>query len=158
MKKNLKIIGILLLIISIIIAWFYYQMITSKERQNNDVSECESTEFITEKPSFCLEKKSTEKIHEISIRLLRNNKIVEDTIIVNNIENKNKHFVFNIPFNKFLKTDFILIKTKNLTYKISGFGYYSDGGHWGMFGYLGDSDCHFDYDKIKVNGKKYIGM
>jgi hypothetical protein len=157
-KSYFTVFSIFFLIIVLIIGWFYYRMNTSQERQNNDINECENTTFITEKPSFCLKKESIGKIPELNIYLLRNNKKIKDTIVVNNIQNTNQYFIFNIPFDEFLKTDIVIVKAKNITYKISGFGYSADGGHWGMFGYLGDNNCYFDYDKITINGKKYEGI
>jgi hypothetical protein len=157
-KSYFIIFFIFFLIIILIVGWFYYKMTTSRERQNNDISECEKTIVITGKPSFCLKKESNGKILELNIYLLRNNKKIKDTILVNNIQNTNEYFIFNIPFDEFLKTDIVIVKAKNLTYKISEFGYSSDGGHWGMFGYLGDNNCYLDYDEIIINGKKYEGI
>ncbi|KUJ60521.1 hypothetical protein AR687_17260 [Flavobacteriaceae bacterium CRH] len=160
MKKGPKgcliIMALCFLIILLIISWFYYQMITSRERQDDDIAACMNIEYITEKPSFSLEKESYEKILDLNIQLKRDGQIIRDTLLKEHIENKNNYFIFIVPFDKFLKTDVVLVKTKNTIYTISGFAYSSTGGHWGMFGYLGDSDCYFDYNQIKINGKDYL--
>lgn len=158
MKKILKIAFVIISIFFVIGTYFYYQMITSSDRQEKDIKNCLDTKYITEKPSFCLEKNSNIEIFKINIELIRNNKLIKDTLLNENIENRNQYLIFNIPFNKFLKTDIVIVKTKNQSYKISGFDHSSDVGHWGIFGYFGDNNCYFDYDKIKINDKKYIGI
>lgn len=159
-KKKLKgcfiILAICFLIMLLIVGWFYYQMATSRERQESDIEKCLNIKFITEQPSFSLEKESDEIIDEVNIQLKRNGQIIRDTVLKSAIENKNRSFTFKIPFSKFLKTDTVVVKARNKIYTISGFTYATTGGHWGMFGYLGNSECYFDYNQIKINGKDYI--
>lgn len=157
-KGCLVILAVFFLIIVSIIGLIYHQMATSRERQDDDIAECAKTEFITEQPYLSLEKKINKNITEVNIQLKRNGQIIKSLLVKDNIENNDQYFIFKIPFSKFLKTDSILVKTKTELYTISGFAYSSDGGHWGMFGYLGDSECYFDYNQIKINGKEYSGI
>lgn len=156
MKKVFKILLVFVAIFFFVTLYYYHQMVTSKERQNNDIKECENADIISEQLTVFLKKESTKAILEARIQLIRKSQIIKDTSIKNNIENKNQYFVVNIPFNNFLKTDTIIVKTKDRQYKISDFTYSSTGGHWGMFGYLGDNQCFFDYNKIRINDKEYV--
>lgn len=133
-------------------------MSTSRERQDDDIAECLSTEFITQKPLFSLEKETKENISEVNVQLKRKGQSIKNVFVKYNIENKDQYFIVRIPFDKFLKTDTIVVKTKAKLYTISGFAYSPTGGHWGMFGYLGDTECYFDYNQIKINGKEYSGI
>lgn len=156
MKKSLKGCLLFLIIILIIIGWFYYGMITSKDRENAAILKCEKTEFISERPLIILEKNSNRVIDSIHVYLERNSKIIKDTLLKENIVSKTKYFSFNIPFKKFKKTDIIIVETKNEKYKISGFSY-SLKGRWVMFGYSG-GDCSLDYHGLKINEKEYNGI
>jgi K+ transporter len=159
MKKTLKgcliFFSIIIIIVAILIGWVYYSTTTSKEREREDIIECKSSKFITEKPSLSLEKKSESEISEISVYLERNKKIIKDTILKNSIGNKKKYFTFSIPFEKFLKTDIIIVEVKNAKYEISGFNHNLES-RWVMFGYNG-GECLLDYNEVRVNNKKYNG-
>ncbi|AMA48070.1 hypothetical protein AX766_04810 [Flavobacterium covae] len=158
MKKIKYFIMLILAVIISGILWFFYQTSTSSKRQKKDISKCVNTSVITDKPSFCIKNNTAKNINELKIVLLRDNKVIDSVTLKTGVKNKNGYFIFNIPFNQFLKTDIVEVFEREKLYKISGFGYSSDGGHWGMFGYLGDANCCFDYSNIKINGITYKGI
>lgn len=154
-KGCLMILIIFVAIVTIIICFIYYNLITSKERENNDIIQCEKTQFISESPLIILEKNSEDVIHHIIVSLQRNYTIIKHIVVKKNIQNETNYFSFNIPFKKFKKTDVIIIDTEHGKYKISNFNY-SLKSRWLMFGYNG-GECSLDYYKLKINDQYYNG-
>ncbi|PBI82724.1 hypothetical protein BSF41_47320 [Flavobacterium sp. ACN2] len=156
MKKKTKgcliFLVIIFLIIVTIISWIYYSIATSHERENIDRTQCEKTEYITEKPLIVLEKETNSIVNEINILLIRNNKIIDDTLI-KNIYNSETYYSFHIPLKEFKKDDIVEVITKNEKYKISGF-FYNLKSRWLMFGYNG-GECFLDYSQLKINDELY---
>lgn len=155
LKGCLIFLTIIILAVVIIIGGIYYNLITSKEREINDRMQCEKTDFITEKPLIIIEKKSDSIIDQINVSIQRNNIIIKNVLLKQNIGNRKNYFSFNIPFKKFKNTDVIIIETKYGKYKISGFNN-SLKSHWVMFGYNG-GECSLDYSRLKINDQNYNG-
>ncbi|UPZ14281.1 hypothetical protein [Flavobacterium humidisoli] len=142
----------ILLIIIIILSWIYYSVSTSHERESNERSECEKTVYISEHPFIVLEKKSKKIENKMSFLLIRNNEIINDTLLKNTSSN-NTYYSFNIPFKKIKKTDIVIVCIGDKKYKISGFSY-SLKSRWVMFGYNG-GECSLDYSQLKINDEMY---
>ncbi len=147
MKNHIKgclvFLGIIIIIIGAVIGWFYYGMVTSSERQNEDDENCKNIEFITDNPSIVIENIKESYNTDINLFLIDDNDTIEKKVIRNNAYNR---IEFNIPFNNFKKRNKILIITNNGNYLITEMEYFNDG-HWGMFGYLGNGgNCEFSYN------------
>jgi hypothetical protein len=136
-------------------------MESKKERVENDGIEfskiCDTIQFIAEKPSITFGKFHKTEIDELKFYIIRNNKVIKDTLLKNKITSADHYLWTNIPFENLKKTDTIIIETKNKRYfRISGFHHYAYL-HYGMFGYLGSHDCRFAYKDYTVNGKQSNG-
>jgi hypothetical protein len=138
--------GIFIILIGAIIGWFYYCMVTSNERQNEDNKNCKSIEFITDNPLIIIKDDKDVFNTDIKLYLINKNDTIEKKVLKNN---SHKRIEFKIPFNNFNKTNEILILIKNRNYKVSEMGYYNEG-RWGMFGYLG-GNCEFLYNCELIN-------
>ncbi|MBV7441483.1 hypothetical protein KRX57_08620 [Weeksellaceae bacterium TAE3-ERU29] len=167
MKKNkrlkgcLIIISIIIILIVLFFGWFWWSMKTSHGKAEKDrvkySKECDTITFITEKPSITIGKFHKTEIDELKFYIIRNNSIIQDTLIKYKITKTDDYLYTNIPFGKFKKSDTIIVETKNKKYfTISNFHHYAYL-HYGMFGYLGSHDCRFDDENYMVNGKSSNG-
>ena len=162
LKGCLIIFGIILLVFAFFAAWFWWSMETNHTRAEEDgikySKECDSIKVITEKPSIMLGKFDKSEIDVLKFYTVRNNKVVKDTLVNFKITSVDHYLSTEIPFNEFLKTDTIIVETKENCkrfYNISGFHHYAYL-HYGMFGYVGSHDCRLDKNYI-VNGKESNG-
>ena len=146
-KGCLKIFILFIIVFTSLIIWLiWYQHQKEKQAKIDSIKQykiCNNSELIAEQHKINFYSFNTAEIEKINFYLIRKNKIIKDTTIEpNSID-------FDFPFRGFKKTDTIVVKTKsNLFFRIFGF-HYEPNLHYGMFGYLGHSDCRFTCD---VNG------
>lgn len=157
LKGCLIALSICILFIGLIMGWFWWSMETSHKRAEEDgikySKECDTITTITEKPSITLGQFRKNEIDQLKFYLIRNNKIIKDTLIKYEVSEPDNYLSTNIPFENFKKSDSIIVETKNNIYFIiSGFHHYAYL-HYGMFGYLGNHDCRFADGNYIVNGK-----
>ena len=81
--------GIFIILIGAIIGWFYYCMVTSNERQNEDNKNCKSIEFITDNPLIIINDDKDVFNKDIKLYLINKNDTIEKKVLKNNIM-KNK--------------------------------------------------------------------
>lgn len=118
---------------------------------------CDTIPYITEQPELSFIYFQDEEINSIKFQILRDGKLIGDTIAYTAfyIINQTIYNKIKIPYECFLKTDTIVLTTEHpLYYKIAGFHHYANL-HYGMYGYLGGHDCRFSED-CTVNGRNYI--
>ncbi|WCM42685.1 hypothetical protein MG290_03125 [Flavobacterium sp. CBA20B-1] len=158
LKGCLFFIGSLVLMFALIGAWFWWYLKTNQIRAKEDgikfSEQCDSIEVITEKPTIILGKFHKSEIDTLKFYIVRNNKVVKDTLVSYNITSENHELWTKIPFDEFLKTDTIIVETKENCkrfYNISGFNHYAYL-FYGMFGYLGKHECRFN-DNYIINSK-----
>lgn len=161
LKGCLIILSACILIVAIIAGWFWWSMETSKERAEKDgikySKECDTVTMISEKPSIILGQFRKEEISQIRFYLIRNSKIIKDTILKYGISDPDNYLYTNLPFNNFKNSDSIIVETKSkIQFTISGFHHYAYL-HYGMFGYVGSHDCRFADQNYIVNGKTNNG-
>ena len=160
LKAFLIFIGIIFLLFALVVSCFLWSMRAMQQRAEKDsivMSEKCNQVNVTERPKITLSKFDKSEIEELRFYILRNNQIVKDTLIKNKLHDKHIEFHTNIPFNDFLKSDTIVVETKNKAYfKISGFSHYAYL-HYGIFGYLDSHDCRFEDGKYTINGKENTG-
>lgn len=132
MKKIVKFlfttIGILVLfviiIFTIILIGFKYSDYQVDEKVEGFSKNCDTISLIYDKLPLKLTGFAPKEIESITFKIIRDNKIIKDIKIKipKSKVKKNESVTINIPFNVFLKTDTILLTTKNnLHYYISGF-------------------------------------
>ncbi|MEC5394287.1 hypothetical protein [Bergeyella sp. RCAD1439] len=162
LKGHLIISGIILLIFASFVTWFWWSVKTNQNRAKEDgikySRECNNLKVITEKPSITLGGFDKSEINALKYYIIRNNKVVKDTLVNYTVTSVEDYFSTEIPFDKFLKTDTIIVETKENCkrfYNISGFHHYAYL-HYGMFGYIGSHDCRLKESYI-VNGKESNG-
>lgn len=153
--------AVLILIIGLLVGWFWWSMETSQQRAEEDgikySKECDTITTITEKPSITLGQFSKDEINQLKFYLIRNNRIIKDTLIKYEVSEPDNYLTTNIPFENFKKSDSIILETKSkIKFTISGFHHYAYL-HYGMFGYVGSHDCRFDDGNYIVNGKTSNG-
>lgn len=117
----------------------------AKDDEEKYFIKCDSIPIIIEKPEIFFAGFKMTEIDTLKFQILRNNKKLKDTILTETdfryISENKDYMSINIPYEKFLKTDTIIVKTNNkLHYYISGFHHYAYL-HYGMFGNLGSYDC-----------------
>lgn len=115
---------------------------------------CDAITDIEEQPLLVFEQFDPSETAAVHFYLLRNNSILKDTLLKNEVpkESENHYCSIAIPFEKFKKSDTIIVRTQsNLFFSLSGFSHYAYL-HYGMFGYVGSYDCRFSND-YTVNGK-----
>lgn len=152
MNKYLKIfliiLGTIISLIVLAIGIIFLSMSIGRRNKENEIKEhskkCDSVLYIDEQPkiNFCDFKKSEIKL--LKFQILRNGKIINDTVL------KNKSYEINIPYERFFKSDTIIVTTTNkLHYYISGYhhGAYCN---WGMTGPVGNPICSFS-DNPSIN-------
>jgi len=130
---------------------------------------CDTIPYITERPEITLINFDDEEIDSIRFQIIRNGQVINDTLFRTEFTYEHGSYkVMKIPFDYFLKTDTIVAITKGgLYYYISGYHHYAYL-HYGIFGYLGSSDCRFsescivNYVEYKYNKRgildKYEGL
>ena len=162
LKGCLIFLGIMMLLIALIVGWFWWSMENKHKSAEEDFLKyskiCDTTKVITEKPMIMLGKFHKSEIDMLKFYIIRNNKILKDTTVHYTITSVDHYLSAEIPFNEFLKTDTIIVQTKENSkryYNISGFRHYAYL-HYGMFGYLGSYDCRF-YENYVVNGEESNG-
>lgn len=155
--------GVALLFIAALIGWYWWaknERRRSAEEDNIKFSKiCDTTRVITEKPSFMMGKFHKSEIDRLRFYIIRNNKIVKDTTVNYEITSEDHYLHEEIPFDKFLKTDTIIVETKDSAkryYRLSGFHHYANL-HYGMFGYAGGHDCRLS-ETYTINGKESEGI
>ncbi|TDW52279.1 hypothetical protein EV144_101968 [Flavobacterium sp. 270] len=165
MNKYLKgcffFIGTIILIFALIIGQFFWS--SYNKRKNAEIDsikyskECDSNDSITEQPEISFISFKKTELSPLKFQILRDGKFIQDTVITNDFTKAKydpdyKHVV--IPYKIFLKTDTIVVTTKNkLIYYISGYHHYAYL-HYGMFGYLGSHDCRFS-DNPTINNQVF---
>lgn len=165
MKKLLKVIMYILgffgILVLIVVVWWnissYYKN-KKKERDSFAFQKiCDSTKIVVEQPEITFFRFKGHEISPMKFEILRNGKIENDTTVASDKDNLHAEFKnVNIPFPEFLKSDTIVLTTRNkLKFYIAGFHHYAYL-HHGMFGYLGSYDCRFAKDftvnKLPSNG------
>ena len=138
----------LIILILLFVGCVYWSMQSSKKQAETDgikQSElCDTIKVITEQPQIELSAFKGSEVEILRFYLQRGTAIVKDTTIrgkFNYVSDDKTYRTLNIPFNDFLKTDTIIVETNTkLYYKISGYHHYAYL-HYGMFGYVGSSDC-----------------
>lgn len=154
-KIFLKILGgiaiiFMILIIGVLI-WFNISIKSKEKREEiayaTQSAICDSIQIITEQPNIGLYDFNNEDISELRFSIVRKGTVISDTLIYNQSRST------NIPFTNFLKTDTILVKTKNdLCYFTTGYKYRVYLGY-GMYGYAGVKECRLS-NEIIVNGQQ----
>jgi hypothetical protein len=164
-KKVLKgclVAFVTMLVIFILIAVTIFRSCSGKiEQAEKDGIEqstiCDTIPYITEQPEIALVGFHDEEIDSIHFQILRNGQLMNDTLVRTEFTYESGSGSYNsmkIPYDYFLKTDTIVVTTNGgLYYYISGYRHYAYL-HYGMFGYLGSSDCRFSEQCI-VNGKEF---
>lgn len=161
LKGCLIFLGVIILLVSLFIGWFLLSMQNRTKRAEKDSitysKVCDTTSVITEKPPISLGNFEKSEIEQLKFYIIRNKKIIEDTLILYEITDSEHYLYTEIPFPEFQKTDAIVVETKSKKYfNISGFHHYAYL-HYGMFGYVGSHDCRFADDSYIVNGKHSNG-
>lgn len=162
-KGCLVFLGVMVLLVALFIGWLWWSMENNKKRAREDGPKysniCDTISIITEKPAVALVHFSNAEIDQLKFYIVRNNKIVKDTIVHYKIKPGENYLYTAFPFDTFLKTDTVIVETKKNSrrfFHITGFHHYAYL-HYGMFGYLGSHDCRFDDNNYLVNGKQNNG-
>lgn len=154
-KIFLKILGGIAIVFMIfiigVLIWFNVSLRNKKKQAEIDYATqsaiCDSIQIITDQPQVGLNDFDNEDISVLRFSIVREGAIISDTLIYNQTQSP------NIPFVNFLKTDTILVKTKNgLCYFTTGYKYKAYLGY-GMYGYVGFKECRLS-SEIIVNGKQ----
>ena len=165
MKKFLKVIlyilGFFGILVLIVVVWWnissYYK---NKKKERDSIAFekiCDSTKIVVEQPDITFSRFKGHEISPMKFEILRNGKIENDTTVAFDKDNLHAEFKnINIPFPEFLKSDTIVLTTRNnLKFYIAGF-HHDAYLHHGMFGYLGSYECRFAEDftvnKLPSNG------
>lgn len=165
MKKLLKVIlyilGFFGILVLFVVVWWNissYYKIKKKERDSIAFEKiCDSTKIVVEQPEITFHGFKGHEISPMTFEILRNGKLENDTTVALDKDNLNAEFKnINIPFPEFLKSDTIVLTTRNnLKFYIADF-HHSAYLHHGMFGYSGSYDCRFLSDftinKLPSNG------
>lgn len=156
--------GVSYVVISIIIISVIRILNSWGERREQAVKDrielsaiCDSIEYITERPMLKFYQFNNDEVEELKFWILRNGKLLNDTIVNRTCFPETDQFYVEIPYNEFIKTDTIVLMTKTpLYFYISGY-HHQVYLHYGMFGYLGTSDCRLS-ETCSVNGNNYNGF
>ncbi|MCO6164065.1 hypothetical protein [Flavobacterium sp. NRK F7] len=153
LKKGCIIIFMLfVLTVSIFIGVFFLNQSDKTKKAEIDEIKlskiCDTIKAITEQPTITFDEFKTNELERINFYLIRENKIIEEkeTFIPEYSSSDGTYKTFKIPFEYFLKTDTIIVKTSTLYFKIPNFHHYAYL-HFGNFGYLGSSDCRIEKNK-----------
>lgn len=161
LKGCLIIIAILVLAIIAIIAFWIISSNNKIKQSEIDSAEqsiiCDTVPYVVEQPEIAFSNFQSYEIDTLKFQILRAGKLIQDTIVCddfNYISDKGNYRTMKIPYNYFLKSDTIVVSTKYpLYYKISDYHHYAYL-HYGMFGYLGNSDCRFSNNCV-VNNREH---
>jgi len=160
LKGCLVLLGIGLVLIAGIVGWYYWWKASNQRKADTDrirfSAVCDNLRIVTDKPTITLTGFDTVEINRLRFYLIRGGSVIQDTIVAQKLSPPYDFTNTQIPFEKFLKTDTVIVQTKGkhkLFYRISGFQYYADL-HYGMMGYLGSYDCRFDNESLIINGKQ----
>lgn len=151
-RRVFKFILIIVALIGLLIGGFYISIyITKKQNLKQAIEkskECAAKTHIEDQPLFDFKYFKDDEIKEINFKIIRDHIFIKDTTIINN---ESQLYSINVPFQKFLKTDTILITINNeLQYYLSDFTY-SVHQNYGMFGPIAVSDCETHSSKINDN-------
>lgn len=162
MKKNYKLLlrgiaaiclFILAIVLFITVSSYFSKRQIEKELAAT-IKKCDSIQIITEQPEISFSGFKENEINSLKFEIKREKKIFSDTVIRNKFSYVSEDRSFKkirIPFPEFLKTDTIIVTTRNnLKFYISNF-HHTAGLHYGMFGPVGVSDCALDED-FDING------
>lgn len=162
-KGCLVFLGVITLLVVLLVGWFWWSMENNKKRAREDSGKysaiCDTITVITEKPGLALVHFRNAEIDQLKFYIVRNNKIVKDTIVNYKIAPGENYLHTEIPFVVFLKTDTIIVETKHNSkrfYQVTGFHHYAYL-HYGMFGYLGSHECRLADNNYLVNGEQNDG-
>lgn len=141
----------------IVIGLFFFSISQNKKQLNKEASEksknCNSILYVTEQPEITFFNFKDITSDDLEFKIIRNNKVIKDTVILDTTATKNIINYINIPFNSFLKTDSILVTVhKEFHYYISGFKH-TVGLNYGMFGPVATSECEL-LNSFTINGNK----
>lgn len=162
-KIILTLLVIGLLLVGGVIAYFAFSMnkMASKAKEDGprESSLCDTIKVITERPEISFSGFSRDELESLRFSILRDGEFVQDTLVRTqfNYENDDINSGFygtmQMPYTSFLKTDTIVVETEGgLYFYLSGYHHYAYL-HYGMFGYLGSSDCRFS-ESCMVNGEQ----
>jgi len=134
--------GIIVGLIGLLIGGLMLSMNLNKKQKQKEAIEkskkCSAALYIEDQPFLQFKHFKSDEIKQIQFQLLRDNNSIKDTIISSS---ENSFRSIEVPFNKFLKSDTVLITiNNNLNYSLSDFKY-KTGLLYGMFGPVAISDC-----------------
>ncbi len=143
-KVLLRALGILFLLVVLFIVFAIWSMKTHKAQFAKDMEAqsklCDTMSIVKEQPQLTLIGFETAEIDTLQFQILRNRTFIRDTLITAQ-QNDYDVVIVNIPYPHFLKTDTIILTTKNqLHYYISGF-HHTVEAFYGMTGPVAMSDC-----------------
>ena len=153
-KGCLIAVGILVLLAAIFVGLVWWSMQRSKANAESDAEAlskaCDTAKYITENPQLTFLKFTPTELQTLRFQILRDGKITNDTSVKTAFKDK-ENLKINFPYKKFLKTDTIILTLQSqLKYYVSGYGHYAYL-HYGMFGYVGSSDCRFSENCVINN-------
>lgn len=107
-----------------------------------ETARCDRTRYVVEQPKVQLVGFTPADTQVLHFYRLAGHCVVQDTLLRRPREaNDDIYYTVAIPFVRFAKSDTIVVATRNKRYfKLTGYHHYADL-HYGMFGYLGNSDC-----------------
>ncbi len=160
MKKYLRLLLIaistlillILILFGIVLLSMKYQKKRMNERLDEQIKNCNKSEFICGNNSVQLIDFKNNEIDSLNFILLRNGKHIKDSLI--KFKDNSSYIVeVNIPFKRLKKNDTIILKTKGgLQFYISEFKY-TAGLLYGMFGPVAMTAC-YNTNKYTINNKK----
>ena len=113
---------------------------------------CDAVPHVTEQPRVFFRGFEKEEIDRLTFSVLRDGELINDTVIEPYFEEG--LLSIPMPYECFLKTDTIVVMTKEpLYFYISGYRHHAHL-HYGMFGYVGSSRCVLSEDCV-INGVSY---
>ncbi len=159
LKGCLIFLSVIILMMTGIIAWYYSWKARNQKQAQTDLlkfsKNCDTIRLITEKPSVELQNFNRREVNQLKFYLIRHGKIIKDSTLRYQGAPDDIYLYVQLPFDKFLKTDSIIVETKSSSkrfFSISGFHHYAYL-YYGMMGYLGSYDCRFDDDNFMINGR-----
>ena len=151
----LAIIAIIIVVVAISVSNSWGKMRKQAEKDTIEHSSvCDTISYITERPDIWFYEFKEDEINELTFHILRNDELIGDTVIRYPSVSDRNYSWKEIPYDCFLKTDTIVVMTKDsLYFYISDYHHYANL-HYGMFGYLGHSDCRLSKNCV-INGVPY---
>lgn len=146
---------IVIFVISILNTWGERRGQAEKDQVEHSAA-CDTMRYITEQPELKFSHFEEYEVEELRFRILRNGTLLNDTVVKGRRYFDTDRFYVNIPYDRFLKTDTIVVMTKTpLYFYVSGYHHYAYL-EYGMFGYLGSSHCRL-LETCTVNGHESYG-